>query len=594
MFVQLSEPGGSPTQQSRPKAIGIDLGTTHSVVAYADETGVRVLTHDHGDELVPSVVFYGEENAPPVVGYRALSIGQTAPPNCVISVKRLMGTRGDHVASSAQGSVTMPRVKLGAITKTPIDVSADILKELKRIAEHHLKEPVTKAVITVPAYFDEGARVATKEAARLAGLDVLRLINEPTAAALAYGLDTQAEGLYAIYDLGGGTFDLSLLRLTKGVFQVLATGGDTYLGGDDIDARLAQHMFGNTDQIACLKAKKIKEYLTDHAYWSEDGSAFSRADLEKLASPLIDQTLAICQDVLSRINHEDIQGVVLVGGATRMPLVRQKVVAFFKRQPLVDHNPDTVVALGAALQARTLVSGEGTLLLDITPLSLGLETMGGLVEKIIPKNTPIPASYAQDFTTYEDGQTAMSIHVVQGEREFVQDCRSLGAFTLTGIPPMTAGAARIRVHFMVDADGLLSVSAQEMTSGVRQSVEIAPSYGVTEEMTDADVYQMLKDSLENGQADWDARLLVEQRLKGEQLINQLIHALQEDQALLEASEQENLLQKIENLRTILTTQDRHALQSAVQDLATSSQFFAERRLSHSIQKALKGHKVGEK
>lgn len=596
MLLQLVEPGADSTlhEETPAFAIGIDLGTTNSVVAFSQDQKPVALALAEGNTLVPSVVAYLDDQTP-LVGEEALSLLQTHPQIVVSSIKRLMGRsaediskRGDQsylVEEDQESSTAMVRLHIGNHTKTPVEIAADILRTLKIQAEKVLEKPVNHAVITVPAYFDEAARVATKNAAQLAGLTVLRLINEPTAAALAYGLDQGAEGIYAVYDLGGGTFDVSLLKLTKGVFQVLATGGDTSLGGDDIDHLLVTYLKTNDltpskYKQALQSARKIKERLSS----SENDSGVTRETLEKLASPLIDRTLAICQNVLldADLSVEDIRGVVLVGGSTRMPFLQGRVETFFGKIPLTNLNPDEIVALGASLQAEALTRGSNTLLLDVTPLSLGLETMGGLVEKIIPRNTPIPAVMAQEFTTHQDGQTALKIHVLQGERELVTHCRSLGEFVLTGIPPLTAGAARILVTFAVDVDGLLTVTASEKTTGVQQQVEVKPSFGLTEE----DLHRILEESARRGVQDLEERLLVEARVDGRRLLDALAHALTVDGDLLKDPEKKKLKKVMDFLEDLLTESNRGAIVNQHKELEELTQSFAEKRVSRSLKSTL--------
>lgn len=477
MLLQLVEPGQDTNSASLPNAIGIDLGTTHSVVAVSQGQQARIL----GERLVPSVVFYPDDNMQALVGAVAMEHLKIRPGDAqlrgICSVKRLLSQH--------------PSLRIAEIEKTPVEVSADILKAIKAQAEEALGYAIHEAVITVPAYFDDVARQATKDAAALAGLNVLRLINEPTAAALAYGLDNQAEGIYAIYDLGGGTFDISLLRLHHGVFQVLATGGHTQLGGDDIDLAIlnhwgAEHLAASIDYLQLARQAKHAVQLVLQDTWVLPGTSttvtMDLATLDRLCAPLIAKTLEISSQVLAdaSLTPADIQGVVLVGGSTRISSLREAVADFFGRPPLTDANPDEIVALGAALQAEALTKGSSSLLLDVTPLSLGIETMGGLVEKIIPRNTPIPATVTQAFTTYQAGQTQMKIHIVQGEHEYTAHCRSLGEFILKDIPPMAAGAARIEVTYALDTDGLLTVSAQEKTTGVHVNLEIKPVYGLDE------------------------------------------------------------------------------------------------------------------
>ncbi|AIK97038.1 Fe-S protein assembly chaperone HscA [Candidatus Odyssella acanthamoebae] len=580
MFVQLVDP--LKPQESFVKkspAIGIDLGTTHSVVAFSRNGQAQVLTSHTGVRLIPSIVAYGGKN-------ELVGIDAQHQDKAISSIKRLMGLA--QVPSSLAASYPFAPsqegilLQCGELIKTPVEISADILKYLKKIAEEAMEESISEAVITVPAYFDEAARQQTKEAAQLAGINVLRLINEPTAAALAYGLDQKVEGTYAVYDFGGGTFDLSIIRFTKGVFQVIATAGDTQLGGDDIDRLIAAKF-----NISLQEARHIKEYMTDHDVYAEWN--FSKDDLRELVRPLIAQTLEICimalQDALLQVT--DLDGVVLVGGSTRMPAVRQAVAQFFDQPPLTNLNPDEVVALGAALQAEALTVGSETVLLDVTPLSLGVETMGGIVEKIIHRNTPIPAAIAQEFTTYEDGQTALIVHVVQGEREFVKDCRSLATFTLTGIPAMSAGIARIRITFALDVDGLLTVSAKEMATGISQKVEINPSYGLKDE----ELLQILRDNYEHGATDIDQRLLIETQLEAEQFISMLITALNQDGDLVNVSERQAIDQAIEDLRKSLNSENKDDIKAQLRIVESLTQDFAERRINRNMRRALSGQRV---
>ncbi|MBX3457619.1 MAG: Fe-S protein assembly chaperone HscA [Candidatus Paracaedibacteraceae bacterium] len=558
MFVQLLDPKKSQEpQQSQKTAIGIDLGTTHSVIALADDEGVRVLTPSKQNRLIPSVVSYNQ--GIPQVGKAALS-----DPKAIHSIKRFIGTAN--------------RPESG---HSPIQVSSHILAYLKAQAEETLGTSVNDAVITVPAYFDEAARQETIEAAKIAGLKVLRLINEPTAAALAYGLDQNIEGIYAVYDLGGGTFDLSIIRFSKGVFQVIATAGDTLLGGDDVDQLIATEL-----NVSVQDARVIKEYLSDHPIHP---SGLTQQDLAALCAPLLDRTLMICRQALedAKLATTDLSGIVLVGGSTRMPAVRQAVGQFFDQAPLVNLNPDEVVALGAALQAKALTHGSDTVLLDVTPLSLGIETMGGLVEKIIHRNSPIPAAIAQEFTTYEDGQDGMVVHVMQGEREFVKDCRSLATFTLTGIPPMSAGIARVRITFMLDVDGLLTVSAKEMTTGVSQRIDIRPSYGLNED----DLFSILKDNFDHGANDIEQRLLIETRLEAEQTMSLVTSALAQDGDLLTNDERQVMDTRMNDLQKSLNCDDKNVIKTQLQALEAATQDFADRRVNRNIKRALSGSHV---
>lgn len=597
MLLQLVEPGATPLPhaEDQGRAIGIDLGTTHSVIAVMDETGPRIIEITPGQRLIPSVVAY--HNHEVIVGPQA-STDSTS----IRSIKRLMGlSKAPEVLTSlfpliSSQDQTIVHLDVGGTIKTPIEISADILAYLKTCAEQDLQEDVTHAVITVPAYFDEAARQATKEAASLAGLKVLRLINEPTSAALAYGLDQGVEGIYAVYDLGGGTFDLSLLRLTHGVFQVLATGGNTLLGGDDIDRALVTYFDLPLTPASLLWARGVKEALSNQEEISLDTFegkriTINRQTLNQIADPLLSKTFEVCHQVFqdAQLSYNDIQGIILVGGATRMPLIRERVEAFFGKIPLTNLNPDEVVALGAAHQAHALTQGSETLLLDVTPLSLGLETMGGLTEKVIERNTPIPVSMAQEFTTYMDGQTAMKIHVVQGERELVDHCRSLGEFILSDIPPMLAGIARILVTFQLDADGLLTVTAKEQATGTKQHIEIKPSYGLKPE----DYQRILQESMIHGSKDLEERLLVEEKVEARQLLTMLYSALTEDGDLLNDAERSILNQAMDRVSALLATMDRALLHTARKEMEEKSLPFAERRMNRSMQRALSGHKPEE-
>ncbi len=594
--LHIYEPGQTPAPHEKRVAIGIDLGTTHSVAAIVYNGEAQALEDTEGLSLVPSAVAYLDDKI--LVGEGARQLFLDGNKNAVISIKRLMGRARGEVARLApqlenllaEGTPDgVPHLQLGGKSVTPVEISAEILRELKRIAENALGDEVSAAVITVPAYFDDAARQATRDAARLAGLDVLRLVNEPTAAAMAYGLDNSSEGIYAIYDLGGGTFDVSLLRLEKGVFQVLATGGDAALGGDDIDHELAIWSGAELDGAILGAARNAKESLSKSESVTLAGKVLYRDTLEEIARPLITRTLNICRMVMedAGVANAELHGVVLVGGSTKMPLVRQQVAEFFAQPPLCNLDPDRVVACGAANLAHQLTQGGGTLLLDVTPLSLGLELMGGIVEKVIYRNTPIPVNVEQEFTTWQDGQTGMKLHVVQGEREMAEQCRSLARFELKNIPPMVAGAAKIKVGFQIDADGLLTVSAREEVTGIKQEIAVKPSYGLSEEAMN----NMLLESMQNARADITLRLLVEARVEAERTILDISSALADAGYLLEESEHEELDVQINALKSAISGEDREQIDVLHQSLQHFAAPFAQKRMDKAVAEALKGTKI---